>query len=201
MHLIESQPFPSLYSIKISIKSMHIGIPLYEKFRKMSFQNRYMIPAANGVTTLSVPLKGGRENSKVMAEVEIDNSQAWQTRHWRTITAAYNRSPYFDYYEPGLRPLFEERFGLLHEWNLATLQWTLKKLEADTVVELLRDPVAGEVTRVAPRNFQAPEFTDSLPAYRQVFMERHGFIPNVSSLDLIFCCGSRAGTVLLSAGL
>ncbi|MBI3883573.1 MAG: WbqC family protein, partial [Sphingobacteriales bacterium] len=32
--------------------------------------------------------------------------------------------------------------------------------------------------------------------YTQVFEERLGFHPNLSILDLLFCCGRRAGELL-----
>ena len=35
--------------------------------------------------------------------------------------------------------------------------------------------------------------------YPQVFMERHGFLPDLSALDLLFCCGKSAGSVLKSS--
>ena len=32
--------------------------------------------------------------------------------------------------------------------------------------------------------------------YPQVFGERYGFLPNLSVLDLLFCCGRQGGEVL-----
>lgn len=197
MLFIESQYLMPVCSIKILSNSMHIGIPLYEKFRKMSFQNRCIIPTANGPVHLTVPLHGGRENSLPLGQVRIDNSQRWQVRHWRTLTAAYNRSPFFEFHAGGLELLYGTRFELLHEWNHACLSWLVKQFGLTTRVEELSGPVDGELAlRVLPRNFQDPGLLAGLPVYTQVFQERTGFIPNMSSIDLLFCAGKGAVRLL-----
>ena len=196
MLIIENQYFPPISSIKILSGNSHIGFPLYDKFRKMSFQNRCIIPTANGITTLSIPLSGGRENNQLFRDVRIDNTQLWQTRHWRTITSAYNRSPFFEYYEPGLEELFRTRFEFLHHWNKAIQVWLVKQLGID--LELKDIDIPGqEITKlVLPRNYQDPDITKDLPVYRQVFTDRHGFIPNMSSLDLLCCVGNNSASLL-----
>lgn len=66
MLLIESQYFINIYSLKILCNSSHIGILLCDPFKKMSFQNRCLIPTANGLVNLTVPIVGGRETRQVM---------------------------------------------------------------------------------------------------------------------------------------
>ena len=197
MILIESQYFPSLSSFSGLYKEKYIGISLYENFRKMGFQNRCMIPTSNGVCILTVPLRGGRDAKRLLADVMVDHSQRWQTRHWRTITAAYNRSPFFEYHEDGLRDLFATRFDLLYEWNLACLKWLLAGFGlAGTTLELVRDKEEGENRgMVMTRRNSDPALKEGLPVYQQVFGERHGFIFNMSSIDLLFCAG-RDGLTL-----
>jgi hypothetical protein len=197
MILIESQYFPPLSSFIYLYKEKHIGIPLYEKFRKMGFQNRCMIPTSNGVSILSVPLRGGRDANRLLTEVMIDNSQRWQTRHWRTLTAAYNRSPFFEFQADELRVLYETRFDLLYEWNLACLTWLLKGFgRSGTRVDLVSEKGAGEVRgRVLSKQHTVQGLVKDLPVYQQVFGERQGFIPNMSSIDLLFCVGKEGLTL------
>jgi hypothetical protein len=197
MILIESQYFPPLSSLIYLYKEKHIGIPLYEKFRKMGFQNRCMIPTSNGVSILSVPLLGGRDANRLLTDVMIDNSQRWQTRHWRTLTAAYNRSPFFEFQADELRVLYETRFDLLYEWNLACLTWLLKGFgRSGTRVDLVSEKGAGEVRgRVLAKQHTDQWLVKDLPVYQQVFGERQGFIPNMSSIDLLFCVGKEGLTL------
>jgi hypothetical protein len=197
MILIESQYFPPLSSFIYLYKEKHIGIPLYEKFRKMGFQNRCMIPTSNGVSILSVPLRGGRDANRLLTDVMIDNSQRWQTRHWRTLTAAYNRSSFFEFQADELRVLYETRFDLLYEWNLACLTWLLKGFgRSGTRVDLVSEKGAGEVRgRVLAKQHTDQGLVKDLPVYQQVFGERQGFIPNMSSIDLLFCVGKEGLTL------
>jgi len=197
MLITESQYFPPISSIKISFQYTHIGFPVYERFKKMSFQNRCIIPTANGLTTLSIPLAGGRENNLPLSEVRIDNSQRWQIRHWRTITSAYNRSPFFEFYEPTLDLLFQTRYELLHDWNKATLTWISKQYGLKLFQEDLMNELEGiDATPVLPRNYQDPILINELPKYQQVFIDRLGFMPNMSCLDLLFCMGKNSASLL-----
>ncbi|MFY8166580.1 MAG: WbqC family protein [Sediminibacterium sp.] len=45
-----------------------------------------------------------------------------------------------------------------------------------------------------PNNFQ--QYSNPV-TYQQVFQERTGFIPNLSILDLLFCCGGKQAASLL----
>ncbi len=205
MQLIELQYFAPIISIKISINDTDIQFPLYERFRKMSFMNRAIIPAANGLTTLSIPLVGGRETRQVLKDVRIDNSQNWQLRHWRTITSAYRRSPWFEFYEPGLAPFFEKRYDLLSEWNLELMRWTIRTLKANIELSTLdqRSPGTGPLQQrpCKPSDFQNPMYTKDLPVYPQVFQDRLGFQPNVSIIDLIFNEGNHSLALLTNASI
>lgn len=167
----------------------------------MSFTNRMIIPAANGLTMLSVPLRGGRENRRPLNEVGIDNSQRWQTRHWRTITSAYRRSPWFEYYEDELESFYSRRFDGLADWNLALYKWTIDKLKVDQQITLLEGlPAEGIYIGLAaeprPSQFQGDEFIRDLPSYNQVFRDRIGFQPNMSILDLLCNEGPAAKSLL-----
>jgi hypothetical protein len=203
MQSIELQYLAPIISFKTLIESTDSVIPIYERFRKMSFMNRAVIPAANGLTTLSVPLVGGRETKQVLREVRIDNSQLWQVRHWRTITSAYRRSPWFEFYEPGLAELYEKRFDLLSEWNLELVKWVLSSLKANIEIRVLAErDQESELTiqqGCKPSNFQNEVFTRDLPVYPQVFQDRLGFQPNVSIMDLIFNEGNQSLSLLTKA--
>ena len=49
--------------------------------------------------------------------------------------------------------------------------------------------------KLVPRNIQDTELASPV-VYRQVFEEITGFIPNLSILDLLFCEGQRARSLL-----
>ncbi len=197
--LIESQLFPCVSFYKISISTSKLLLEQWEHYQKVSFRNRYYIAGPNGRILLSVPLTKGKNQRTLMRDVRISNEEKWQDQHWKTLVSAYRRSPWFEYYEEDLRPLFEQRFERLLDWNLACFDWVNARLGLDLPYTLTDayvpayPPGSGviDARNTLRPGGEAPQGMD-LPVYTQVFGERTGFLPNVSILDLLFCEGKQA---------
>jgi hypothetical protein len=163
-----------------------------------------LIAGAEGVISLSVPLEEGRNQNRSMRGVVISNAENWQTRHFKSIQSAYNRSPFFEYYRHELAEVFQKRFELLAEWDLYCLNWVKEKLECrvETLLTEKTIPFGAEgITDL--RNLVLPKnYTRWNPViYRQVFEERTGFFPNLSILDLLFNEGKNAKELLRNSNL
>lgn len=142
---------------------------------------------------LNIPIKhvGGNEGRQRYADVIIDHSYNWAKTHWRTLETAYRTSPYFEFYEDDLIPLFLEPFEKLLDFNLNTIeavancigiQMPFEKTEIyDGSPKKYRDG-RGLVEAKKPWEFLQQK-------YSQVFEERHGFVKNTSILDLLFNLG------------
>ncbi len=201
-HIIEFQYFPPSTLFKGLGNATHLLFEQYENFQKVSFRNRMFIAGAAGPILLTIPLRGGRNQKRLMKEIVIDNRTAWRSTHCKTIVSCYNRSPWFEFYRDELEEIYKTSFEFLAAWNLACFKWSLKKLELNVTVSLTDrweekyDP--REYTdwrnRFTPASIQT-RFPDA-PMYRQVFSERTGFIPHLSILDLLFCEGRNARTAL-----
>ena len=204
MLYIEYQYLPPISVIKTSLQGTHIIISAYDKFQKMSFRNRCVIPTANGACILTVPIIGGRENSLPIKEIRIDNSKDWQKRHWRTIMSVYGRSPWFEHYADGLEKFYSRNFTFLCDLDLALLQWIYTCLNVSMEIEILENKIEKGTessfldlrNKILPKNFQDFEHIKNLPVYLQVFQEKTGFQPNMSIIDLFFCEGRNAGRCL-----
>jgi len=65
----------------------------------------------------------------------------------------------------------------------------------------VKETGAGQVdfrNQILPKNYLKPNdihFESS--EYPQVFEDRHGFLPNLSILDLLFCTGAEATSYLM----
>lgn len=177
---------PPLSEFEKLINQDEVVLSLSTPFRKMSFHNRAIIASANGLINLTVPIIGGREVKGCLAEIRIDNSQPWQIRHWRTITSAYGRSPWFEYFEPGLKSYFNNSFELLSEWNLALLKWTCNMSGISTKLILDSMSSTSSNSQIRASNYRNEEFAAGLKPYAQVFQDRIGFQPNLSIIDLLF---------------
>lgn len=152
---------------------------------------------------LSVPLLSGKY-LQPLREIKIAYHEPWQRTHWRSIHDAYRKSPFFDFYAGPLEAWFRQQPEYLVEWNTGLLSIVLKALRLPLVFETT-ESYAPE----APENFRdlrdafsfKPRLQRPDPHYRdvryvQVFEDRLGFLPNLSILDLLFCTGPEAATIL-----
>lgn len=163
-----------------------------EHFVKQSFRNRCVIYGANGLLRLTVPLVLKSREKTAMEDIKISYAENWQAQHWRSIQSAYKNSPFFDYYEEMLLPLFFEQFETLLALNQKALSIIKSCLQIDCNIKLSDDfePYQQDDLRLSIHPKQQP--TVELPRYIQVFEEKHGFYPNLSILDLLFNEGPSA---------
>ncbi|MBK7936385.1 MAG: WbqC family protein [Lewinellaceae bacterium] len=163
-----------------------VVIEAREHYQKGSLRNRCYIAGPNGVQRLSIPLVKGKHQQMPIREVRIAYDEPWQRLHWRSIRTAYGNAPYFEHYADDLSPFYEKRFDFLLDYNIELLSVVLQKK--------LGWP--GEI-RLSER-FRPPDVfeSDTSRRYPQVFEEKHGFLPDLSILDLLLCCGKEGGGAL-----
>lgn len=198
MLLIDLQYLGNSIYYKNLIKSKYIVIEQYERWQKMSFRNRCSIFGANGKIDLSVPVVGGRNSGDLVKDIKIDNLQKWQNIHWRSITSAYNHSPWFEFYKDELESFYIKKYEYLWDLNLDLLQWTFKQLKIELEVGFTNeykkvyddDGIVDFRNKILPKTIS--DFTNECPVYNQVFENRFGFLPNLSIIDLLFCEGNNA---------
>jgi hypothetical protein len=199
MILSDLQYFPPIDFLSALCGESYVYLDIYEEYRKMSFRNRCLIAGAQGIISLSIPVKEGRNQRLAMKDVLISETEDWQTRHYKSISSAYSRSPYFEYYRDELQLIYQRPIKGLADWNLLCLQWIKEKLDWNIQWCLTDGPVAhpagdfeDQRNRLLPKNYAVR----NSPKYRQVFEERTGFFPNLSVLDLLFNVGPSAREML-----
>ena len=164
----------SYYSTMLRSDDFQIdGCQAYERKNHV---NRCRIMAANGVLTLTVPVV--RPHGKVpVRDIRIDYREPWQHIHWISIISAYRTSAFFEYLMDDIKPFYDKRHEFLLDLNNEILEWT-----------------RGLPSMAA----QLPDIQglDNPKPYYQVFGQRHGFVPNLSILDLICNMGPEAATYL-----
>ena len=173
-----------------------------DNYQKQTYRNRMYVYGANGKLLLNIPVKhtGGKKQHQKYEEVKIENSFNWQKQHWKSLQTAYRTSPFFEFYEDEFRPLYEEKFDLLMDFNYRCTELALEclQLEPETskTEEFYREPkgVVNGRFLVNAKNENPPE----LEPYNQVFQEKFGFLNDLSIVDLIFNLGPAAGHYLES---
>lgn len=188
--LLECENFPCIAWYKMFLRNENIQIEQHEYFVRKSFRNRTVIAGPNGLITLSIPLKGGRNQKNVMKDIEISYDENWQTVHWKTIESCYRRSPYFEYYAEDIKMLFEKKHHFLVDYNIQCLQLVNQLLQVKKELVLTEKYEKIPIdTWVDARNVFDENTDMQLPSYIQVFQDRIGLKSNLSILDMLFCDG------------
>lgn len=189
--------FPPAIFFKHYYDAENILLDGHEYFVKQTLRNRTYVCGANGKFPLIIPVKHTGGKFTAMKEIQISNETHWQKIHWRSLTSAYRNSPYFEFYEDELVPLFSGKEKFLFDFNEKILYTLLKLTGIKTILskteKYLREYSADENDL---RQFSDPniffESYSSSPAvpYQQVFASTTGFIPGLSILDLLFNLGN-----------
>ena len=158
--------------------------------------HRYSILGPNGVQTLTVPLVGATNAMSVpMRDVEISNHGKWRHLHWGALFSAYGKTPYFDYLAGDLERIIaggNQRFLLDLNNELHGLIVEFADLPVNTVVtsEVPHDAVVdlrGKIAGKRPDNLVI-----KMREYHQLWSDRHGFVPDLSIIDLVANAGREA---------
>jgi len=202
--LLELQYLPCIQYFSKLYNFNHVIIDDLEHFEKQSYRNRCIIAGANGPIDLIVPVYQSRRRLPIK-EILIDNHIHWQHQHWQSIKSAYGKTAFFEHYAHKLEDIYSQPFANLFDFNLALLTVLLKILKVDTEQLKLLSEVAGAEyldykNKIHPKErFQAIDAHFVMVPYQQAFNERHGFLPNLSIIDLIFNEGPGAGEILRSS--
>ncbi len=198
--MIDLHYLPSLEYFTAILNDDIVTIEAKEYYEKQSYRNRCIILTTNKIDTLSIPVLDG--NKKVLIrDVRIDYSQDWVRRHWGAIYSAYGKSPYFEYYSDFFKAIFDKKTDFLFDFNLELLTLCLKLLKLNKKIVFTesfeKEAPAMRRGLIHPkRGFEANEFYQPV-AYRQNFGNE--FVPNLSILDLLFCQGTQALSILKSS--
>ena len=186
--ILSSHYFPCIAYFDLLVKHDSVLIDVGEHYMKQSYRNRCVIYTSNGTLALSIPVI--KKNKTKVKDVLIDTDSDWKISHWRAINSAYNSSPFFEYYEPDLKAVFFKEYLSLAELNLALLKHICKEIGLDINLTVSEDFVEHKDCLVDCKNLIDAKKPYSKAAnysrYIQIFEEKHGFISNLSILDLLF---------------
>jgi len=193
---------PIEYFVQID-QSDEIYIEQFENYHKQTFRNRCHIASANGLLPLSIPVIKTDGNHTLIKNIAISNAESWQKIHWRAIESAYNKSPFFLYYEDELRPFYVNRFENLLEFNMKLTEKLLHLIGIEKKINLTTGFIhqPENMTDCRFREKPKPESCTNYKPYIQVFSSKFKFFPNLSIIDLLFCEGPDAADYLNSLSL
>lgn len=182
------------------LRSDHVLIERHETFQKQTYRNRCLIATTQGVQALTVPVSGGEHCIK---DVHISDHGNWRHLHWQALATAYGDSPFFEYYEDDLCPFFQERrWEFLLDFNEDIRQTMCSLLDIHPSVaytenyikkaDSIESTLVSDYREAIRPKHPLPDPTFQPRRYYQVFEARHGFLPNLSILDLLFNMGPES---------
>ena len=173
----------------ILLKYTDCSIEHYENFIKQTIRNRCNIYGSNGKLLLTIPKKRKQSNKTIIKDLKISYAEDWQKKHWDSITSSYNSSPFFEYYRDDLKKLYQFKEIYLINFNRKIQNTILQLLEKNcTIKKTAKYKKDGAFSDLRDYTFEKC----TLLSYQQVFIDKHGFIPHLSILDLIFNLGPES---------
>lgn len=178
----------------------HCLIEQHDSFQKQTYRNRCVIATANGIQALTVPVEHSlltSNHSPLVKDLRISDHNQWRRVHWNALQSAYSESPFFDYYADDIRPFFERKYTFLLDFNEEIRQRLCELIDIQPnvsyTVDFSHQPSAIiDFREVINAKHPLPDTDFEPKRYWQVFQHKHGFLPNLSILDLLFCMGPES---------
>jgi len=185
---------PPVSWMAVALQYGRIDLEVHETYPKQTFRNRCNIATASGILSLTVPVTRINGNHTKTCDIHIDNSKNWQLLHWRSIITAYNKTPYFLYYRDLIEPLFFRKHKLLVDFNKELLNCVLSAMKINTIELIPTTEYNIKPDSIDLRNSFHPKYplrdiSCQLPRYMQAFEEIHGYLPDLSIIDILFNLG------------
>lgn len=198
------------------------------QYAKKTFQNRNRIRTAHGSkgwTLLTVPcITHGRFYQRI-CDVEIDNNLNWQENHWKCITLAYKKTPYFENYKGSFEEIYTQKWTRLAKLNETIINYISKELNinvevfkssnynfvgksTDLLIEMCKaigvdTYLSGQGGRayIEENKFKEANLKHEFcefkhPIYQQRFKP---FVPYMSIIDMLFNCGDKTAEIIKNA--
>ncbi len=185
----------------------HVEIEQWESFQKQTYRNRCLIATTQGVQALTVPVERSTVNSQLstvnsqqstvnyIKDIRISDHGNWRHLHWNALQSAYGESPFFEYYQDDIRLFFEKRWTFLLDFNEEIRQKMCELIDIQPSVDYTSAYEAATDhdyrSAINPKHPEPdPDFTPK--PYYQVYQQKHGFLTNLSILDLLMNMGPES---------
>jgi hypothetical protein len=194
------------------------------QFDKHGWRNRNRIKTQSGPLWLTVPVRHTGLGFPKILDVEIDNRTPWARKHVASIRQAYARAPHLDRYLPALEELLHRPWQRLVDLDLACAaliaEWLglSRRIERSSTLGITGE--RSERLLNMCRHLGASRYLsgDSAQSYLNVpLFESHGipvewqryshptypqlhggFVPFMSTVDLVLNCGDESAAIAAS---
>ena len=199
--ILSTAYFPPVSYFRLLAGHGETYIEVYENYIKQTYRNRCIIYSAGGPLHLSVPVERGSFHKVHIKDLKIDYTKQWQRMHLRAIKAAYASSAFYEFYIDELTGIINSHIDYLIDLNQELLHLVTGMIGIEPVVKSTESFIASYPGATDRRYDLSPKNNIEEPAkvfepYFQVFSNEHGFIPDLSILDLLFNMGPESYSYL-----
>jgi hypothetical protein len=184
--------FSPISQYQALLNSNSITFEVEDNYQKQTYRNRCYIYGANGKQLLNIPVTIPKSSKKTKSkDILIENSN-WQKQHYKSLEAAYNHSPFFEFYKDDLRKIFSKKYTYLLDVNLDSFNFIMDALELFkeyTLSKKYEETKLNDFRNLADSKKKVE--ISSIP-YIQMFDQKFGFLKNLSILDLLFMEGPNS---------
>jgi hypothetical protein len=191
------------------------------QYDKHGWRNRNRVKTHQGPVWLSIPVfnKGAVSQHMLINQVEINNKQPWNSKHWRTLQQAYSKAPYFNRYADLLEGFYNDpppmladfniefsialagELGIHHTRFIRSSELRVEGQKTDRLIAILKKLGADHyISGPSARDYIEPEKFDragiqltymqyNYPEYPQLYPP---YDAQLSILDLLFMTGPEA---------
>ena len=190
--LIYPTYFPSISHYIAMIAAESVTFEVEDTFQKQTNRNRMYIYSPNGIQMLNISVKHNDANNN-FKDIKIDNHYNWQKNHFKSLEAAYKNSPFYEYFIDDLQPIFEKKPEFMLDLNFEIFERINDALGISIPFEKTTEYFHEVTDKTDFRNLvNGKKDATQIEPYTQVFDNKHGFINNLSILDLLFNEGRYA---------
>lgn len=196
--LIHPNYFPNIHQFTQIIKANNILFEVSDNYQKQTFRNRTYIYGANGKLGLFIPVIHTHKYRELFKDVKISYDSNWMDLHLKSLQSAYRSSPYFEYFEDDFIKLYSEKEKFLADFNIKCIRLISSLLDLDLDYKISGEYVekTNDIIDLRDLSNARKEKKIDTPKYIQVFESKHGYINNLSILDLIFSEGPNSVSLI-----
>jgi len=192
------------------------------QFTRRDWRNRNRIRVREGSAWLTVPVIQKNKYEQSLLETKIDNTTLWKRKHLEAIRCHYSKTPYFELYFPWCEQIYSNDWKFLLDLSLETIHYLKGQLKIDTPLvrsSELETPgnkterliaickqlgathyLSGDSARkyISSREFSEQSIDLEYQVYQhpQYAQRYEGFVPFLSTIDLLFNCGDKSLDIL-----
>lgn len=157
-------------------------VEVHDNYLKQTIRNRCTIDSPNGPLSLSIPVE--KQNGHVlMRDIRISDHGNWRHQHWNALVSSYRQSPFIEYYQDDFAPFYEKKWDFLADYNQELMQLICELMD-------FQPQISRTDSYLGITSWESDAI--SFKSYYQVFAAKHGFLSDLSIVDLLFNMGPES---------